>query len=72
MQNLLKLAIDNGIVWVGPPPSAISALANKAKAREIALGGGPTHTIPGQLKRLSLGARLFGRGTDIRASRSCF
>lgn len=31
-----QACIDNGIVWVGPPPSAISSLANKAKAREIA------------------------------------
>jgi acetyl/propionyl-CoA carboxylase alpha subunit len=27
---------DNGITWIGPPPEAISALANKAKARAIA------------------------------------
>lgn len=34
--DFAKACSDNGITWVGPPPEAITALANKAKAREIA------------------------------------
>jgi acetyl-CoA/propionyl-CoA carboxylase biotin carboxyl carrier protein len=31
-----QAVIDNGLTWIGPPPSAIVALGDKVKAREIA------------------------------------
>ena len=31
-----QAVIDAGLVWIGPPPSAIDALGDKAKAKQIA------------------------------------
>jgi acetyl-CoA/propionyl-CoA carboxylase biotin carboxyl carrier protein len=31
-----RAVIDSGLTWIGPPPSAIEALGDKVKAREIA------------------------------------
>jgi acetyl-CoA/propionyl-CoA carboxylase biotin carboxyl carrier protein len=37
-----QAVIDAGLTWIGPPPSAIDALGDKVKAREIAqLAGAP-------------------------------
>ncbi len=35
--DFAQAVIDAGLVWVGPPPSAIRALGNKASAKQLAL-----------------------------------
>ncbi|GEP35556.1 acetyl-/propionyl-CoA carboxylase subunit alpha [Nocardioides szechwanensis] len=35
-----QAVIDAGLVWIGPPPAAIEALGDKAKAKQIALAAG--------------------------------
>src|SRR5690349_8260720 len=35
-----QAVLDAGLVWIGPPPSAIEALGDKAKAKQIALAAG--------------------------------
>lgn len=35
-----QAVIDAGLIWIGPPPSAIEALGDKAKAKQIALSAG--------------------------------
>jgi acetyl-CoA/propionyl-CoA carboxylase biotin carboxyl carrier protein len=35
-----QAVIDAGLVWIGPPPAAIDALGDKAKAKQIALAAG--------------------------------
>ncbi|MCD9155328.1 acetyl/propionyl/methylcrotonyl-CoA carboxylase subunit alpha [Aeromicrobium duanguangcaii] len=35
-----QAVIDAGLTWIGPPPSAIDALGDKAKAKQIALAAG--------------------------------
>ncbi len=35
-----QAVIDAGLIWIGPPPSAIEALGNKTSARAIALRAG--------------------------------
>ncbi len=35
-----QAVIDAGLTWIGPPPSAIEALGDKAKAKQIALKAG--------------------------------
>lgn len=35
-----QAVIDAGLIWIGPPPSAIEALGDKAKAKQIALAAG--------------------------------
>jgi acetyl-CoA/propionyl-CoA carboxylase biotin carboxyl carrier protein len=35
-----QAVLDAGLVWIGPPPSAIEALGDKAKAKQIALKAG--------------------------------
>ncbi|WP_414693818.1 biotin carboxylase N-terminal domain-containing protein [Polaromonas sp.] len=35
--DFAQAVIDAGLIWVGPPPSAIRALGNKAGAKDIAL-----------------------------------
>ncbi len=40
--NFAQAVIDAGLIWIGPPPSAISALGDKVSARRIAaLAGAP-------------------------------
>jgi len=38
--DFAQAVIDAGMVWIGPPPSAIEALGNKTSARTIALNAG--------------------------------
>jgi acetyl-CoA/propionyl-CoA carboxylase biotin carboxyl carrier protein len=35
-----QAVIDAGLIWIGPPPSAISALGDKVSARRIAAAAG--------------------------------
>ena len=35
-----QAVLDAGLIWIGPPPSAIEALGDKAKAKQIALSAG--------------------------------
>ncbi len=35
-----QAVIDAGLIWIGPPPAAIDALGDKAKAKQIALAAG--------------------------------
>lgn len=35
-----QAVIDAGLIWIGPPPAAIDALGDKAKAKQIALTAG--------------------------------
>jgi acetyl-CoA/propionyl-CoA carboxylase, biotin carboxylase, biotin carboxyl carrier protein len=44
--------IDAGLVWIGPPPSAIEALGDKVRARHIAEQVGAP-LVPGTLKPVS-------------------
>jgi acetyl-CoA/propionyl-CoA carboxylase biotin carboxyl carrier protein len=40
--NFAQAVIDAGLIWIGPPPAAISALGDKVSARRIAaLAGAP-------------------------------
>ena len=40
--DFAQAVIDTGLIWIGPPPSAISALGDKVSARRIAaLAGAP-------------------------------
>jgi acetyl-CoA/propionyl-CoA carboxylase, biotin carboxylase, biotin carboxyl carrier protein len=41
-----QAVLDAGLVWIGPPPSAIDALGDKVKARHIAAGVGAPQ-VPG-------------------------
>lgn len=38
--NFAQAVIDAGLIWIGPPPSAISALGDKVSARRIAAKAG--------------------------------
>ncbi len=38
--DFAQAVIDAGLIWIGPPPSAIEALGDKAKAKQIALAAG--------------------------------
>lgn len=38
--NFAQAVIDAGLIWIGPPPSAISALGDKVSARKIAARAG--------------------------------
>ena len=38
--DFAKAVIDAGLIWIGPPPSAISALGDKVSARKIAAAAG--------------------------------
>ena len=38
--NFAQAVIDAGLIWIGPPPSAISALCDKVSARRIAAKAG--------------------------------
>jgi acetyl-CoA/propionyl-CoA carboxylase biotin carboxyl carrier protein len=38
--NFAQAVIDAGMIWIGPPPSAISALGDKVSARRIAANAG--------------------------------
>jgi geranyl-CoA carboxylase alpha subunit len=68
---------DNGLVWVGPPPSAIRAMGDKANAKAIAAGAGvpvlPTYDkdpeFPVMIKALAGGG---GRGIRIVFSQKDF
>lgn len=38
--DFAQLVIDAGLIWIGPPPAAISALGDKVSARRIAAAAG--------------------------------
>ncbi|HPU12822.1 MAG TPA: biotin carboxylase N-terminal domain-containing protein [Aeromicrobium sp.] len=38
--DFAQAVIDAGLIWIGPPPAAIEALGDKAKAKQIALAAG--------------------------------
>jgi acetyl-CoA/propionyl-CoA carboxylase biotin carboxyl carrier protein len=38
--DFAQAVIDAGLIWIGPPPSAITSLGDKAKAKQIALTAG--------------------------------
>ncbi len=38
--DFAQAVIDAGLIWIGPPPAAIEALGDKAKAKQIALTAG--------------------------------
>jgi len=38
--DFAQAVIDSGLIWIGPPPSAISALGDKVSARRIAAAAG--------------------------------
>src|SRR3954452_6167664 len=44
--SFARAVIDAGLIWIGPPPSAIEALGDKVKARHIAEKVG-TPLVPG-------------------------
>ena len=64
-----QAVIDAGLVWIGPPPSAIDALGDKVSARHIAQRAGAPlvagHARPGGRRRrdprVRRGARSAGR-----------
>ena len=67
--DFAQAVIDAGLTWIGPPPSAIEALGDKAKAKHIAerakapLAPGTKDAVEGRRRgrRVREGARAPGR-----------
>jgi propionyl-CoA carboxylase alpha chain len=62
---------DAGLIWIGPPPTAIEAMASKTRAKEL-MGGAPLD--PGQVTEADLPllvkAAAGGGGRGMRVVRS--
>ena len=46
-----RAVIDAGLVWIGPPPSAIAAMGSKTEARRLAMAAG-VPVVPGTTESL--------------------
>ena len=46
-----RAVIDAGLVWIGPPPSAIAAMGSKTEARRLAIAAG-VPVVPGTTESL--------------------
>ncbi|MDO8388838.1 MAG: biotin carboxylase N-terminal domain-containing protein [Polaromonas sp.] len=55
--DFAQAVLDAGLIWVGPPPSAIRALGNKAAAKQLALAQG-VPCLPGYQGSDQADARL--------------
>ena len=47
-----QAVIDAGLVWIGPPPAAITAMGDKVSARKVAAAAG-VQSVPGTLEPIS-------------------
>ncbi|HLA34341.1 MAG TPA: biotin carboxylase N-terminal domain-containing protein [Rhodocyclaceae bacterium] len=56
--------IDAGLVFIGPPPAAISAMADKAAAKRRMIAAG-VPTIPGYLEAEQSDARLIAAAAEL-------
>jgi acetyl-CoA/propionyl-CoA carboxylase biotin carboxyl carrier protein len=52
-RDFAQAVIDAGLVWIGPPPSAIENLGDKVKARHIAERVGAPRRTPSRVPRRS-------------------
>ena len=71
--NFAQAVIDAGLIWIGPPPSAISALGDKVSARRIAakagapLVAGTKDPVSGHEEVIAF-AKEFGLPVAIKAA----
>ncbi|MEV4005011.1 biotin carboxylase N-terminal domain-containing protein [Actinomadura sp. NPDC049753] len=68
-----QAVIDEGLVWIGPPPSAIDLLGDKVRARRVAreqgapLAPGTPEPVPGAAEAVAFG-REHGLPVAIKAA----
>jgi acetyl/propionyl-CoA carboxylase alpha subunit len=71
-----QAVLDAGLVWVGPPPSAIETMGSKLRSKELMAAAGvpclPTWTAPGQVTDFPVlvKASAGGGGRGMRVVRS--
>ncbi|MGW1495498.1 acetyl/propionyl/methylcrotonyl-CoA carboxylase subunit alpha [Streptomyces sp. NPDC002402] len=64
-----RAVTDAGLVWIGPPPSAIEAMASKTRAKEL-MGGAPLADVTADDLPVLVKAAAGGGGRGMRIVRS--
>jgi acetyl-CoA/propionyl-CoA carboxylase, biotin carboxylase, biotin carboxyl carrier protein len=59
-----RRCLDEGLIWVGPPPEAIEAMGSKIRARELMRDAG-VPIVPGTTERVTDAARVIALGEEF-------
>jgi acetyl-CoA/propionyl-CoA carboxylase, biotin carboxylase, biotin carboxyl carrier protein len=59
-----RRCLDEGLLWVGPPPEAIEAMGSKIRARELMRAAG-VPIVPGTTERVTDAARVVALGEEF-------
>ncbi len=59
-----QMVLDAGLIWIGPPPSAIEAMGSKTRARQRMIAAG-VPVVPGTAHAIETEAEAFAIAVDM-------